>query len=138
MERDVINPPDDWGAAFAMDQGHVVSGASRTLYLSGQAAIETDHDAEMGVRIVAEGNMRAQFGHVLAKIDALLEQAGMTRSNIVFLRFYNTDDAAFLEHYDVYATWIGEAGITPPQTAIQVANLAVPGLVIEVEVVAAE
>lgn len=138
MERETINPPDDWGAAFAMDQGHIISGATRTLYLSGQAAIETDHDADMGVRIVAEGDMRGQFGHVLGKIDALLDQAGMARSNIVFVRFYNTDDASFLEHYDVYAKWIGEAGIMPPQTAIQVANLAVPGLVVEVEVVAAD
>ena len=61
----------------------------------------------------------------------------MSRSNIVFVRFYSTDNGAFLENYDVHAEWIGEAGITPPQSDIGVAELVLPGLLIEVEVVAA-
>lgn len=137
MERNPINPPDDWGATYQMNQGEVISGVSRTLYLSGQVALATDPDSELGVKVVHEGDMRGQFGYALGLIDGLLDQAGMTRHNIVFVRFYSVDTAAFLDNYDVYATWIGEAGINPPQSDIGIAELAVPGLLIEVEVVAA-
>ena len=62
----------------------------------------------------------------------------MSRENIVFVRFYSIDNSAFLENYDVYASWIAEANIAPPQSDIGVAELAIPGLLIEVEVVAAD
>ena len=137
MERTPINPENDWGAMYQMNQGEVIAGTSRTLYLSGQVALVTDPDSEFGVRVVHEGDMRGQLSYALDLVDGLLEQAGMSRENIVFVRFYSIDNAAFLEHYDVYATWIAEAGIAPPQADIGVAELAIPGLLIEVEVVAA-
>lgn len=138
MERKAINPPDDWSSIYRMNQGVLVSGTQRTLYLSGQVALETDPDSELGVRVVHEGDMRGQFSHALGLIDGLLERAGMSRRDIVFVRFYSVDTAAFLENYDVYADWIGEAGVAPSQSDIGVAELAVPGLLIEVEVVAAD
>ena len=138
MKRASINPPNDWGAAYMMDQGQVISETTRTLYLSGQVSLETDPESEFGVRVEHEGDMRGQVAHALDKIDGLLRQAGMSRKNIVFVRFYSTDNAAFLENYDVYAEWIGEAGITPPQSDIGVNELALPGLLIEIEVVAAD
>ena len=138
MERQSINPPGDWATAFQMSQGELVTGANRTLHLSGQAALKTDPDAELGASIVHEGDMRAQLAYCLGLIDDLLEQAGMARHNIVFLHFYSVDMATFLENYDVYAEWIAEAGIAPPQSALGVAELAVPGLMIEVEVTAAD
>ena len=138
MERQAINPPDDWGAVYQMNQGEIVSGTRRTLYLSGQTALATDPDSEFGVAVVHEGDMRSQLTYSLGLIDGLLERAGMSRENIVFVRFYAVDNAAFLENYDVYAEWIGAAGIAPPQSDIGVAELALPGLLIEIEVVAAE
>ena len=138
MERTPINPPGDWGAAYQMNQGEIISGASRTLYLSGQVALEADADSEFGVTVVHEGDMRGQLSYALGLIDGLLERAGMSRDNIVFVRFYSIDNSAFLENYDVYASWIAEANIAPPQSDIGVAELAIPGLLIEVEVVAAD
>ena len=138
MERTPINPPDDWGAAYQMNQGEIISGSSRTLYLSGQVALEADAEAEFGVRVVHEGDMRGQLSYALGLIDGLLEQAGMSRENIVFVRFYSIDNSAFLENYDVYASWVADANIAPPQSDIGVAELAIPGLLIEVEVVAAD
>ena len=82
--------------------------------------------------------MRAQLAYSLGLIDGLLQQAGMGRENIVHVRFYSVDTAAFLENYDVYADWIAPAGVAPPQSDIGVAELAVPGLLVEVEVVAAD
>lgn len=120
-----------------MHQGELISETQRTLYLSGQVALEADPDSEFGVSIVHEGDMRGQLAYSLGLIDGLLVRAGMSRENIVFVRFYSVDTAAFLENYDVYATWIAEAGISPPQSDIGVAELAIPGLLIEVEAVAA-
>ena len=137
MHRESINPPDDWASQYQMNQGEVISGTERTLYLSGQVALESDPGSELGVKVVHEGDMRGQLSYALGLIDNLLTQAGMSRGNIVFVRFYSVDTAAFLENYDVYAAWIGAAGISPPQSDIGVAELAIPGLLIEVEVVAA-
>ncbi len=120
-----------------MHQGELISETQRTLYLAGQVALEADPDSEFGVSIVHEGDMRGQLAYSLGLIDGLLDQAGLSRENIVFVRFYSVDTAAFLENYDVYATWIAEAGISPPQSDIGVAELAIPGLLIEVEAVAA-
>ena len=138
MERTPINPPDDWGAAYQMNQGEIFSATTRTLYLSGQVALEADAESESGVRVVHEGDMRGQLSYSLGLVDGLLEQAGMSRENIAFVRFYSIDNSAFLENYDVYASWIAEANIAPPQADIGVAELAIPGLLIEVEVVAVD
>ncbi len=132
VKRESINPPNDWGAMYMLDQGQIISGAQRTLYLSGQVALETDPRSELGARVEHEGDMRQQLIHVLAKIDRLLELAGMSRENIVFVRFYSNDNASFLENYDVYASWISEVDIKPPQSDIGVKELAIPGLLIEV------
>ena len=51
--------------------------------------------------------------------------------------FYTTDVDAFLENYDVYAGWISEAGIRPPQTLLGIARLAAEDLMIEIEAEAA-
>ncbi len=136
MERTAINPTA-WGLGFSMNQGEVVEGATRTLRCSGQVALEEDPAAPLGVSVVAAGDMRAQIASALASIDALLAGAGMQRSHVVFLHFYTTDVDAFLEHYDVYAEWIGAAGVRPPQTLLGVARLALPELLVEIEATAA-
>lgn len=135
MERKAINPTE-WGLAFGMNQAEVVQGLTRYLHCSGQVALEPNAESEMGIGVVAAGDMRGQIQAALANIDDLLTDAGMTRSNILTLRFYTTDIDAFLEHYDVYAGWIGEAGIMPPQTLLGVNRLVLPELLIEIEATA--
>lgn len=135
MNRTAINPTD-WGLHFSMNQGEVVEGLTRYLHFSGQVALEPDVDSEMGVRVVSEGNLRGQMEAALANIDDILQGAGMTRANLLSLRFYTTDVDGVLQHYDVYANWIGEAGIMPPQTLLGVSRLALPELLIEIEATA--
>ena len=132
MKREAVNPTE-WGLAFSMNQAEVVEGITRYLHCSGQVALESDAQAEMGIRVVAEGDMRGQIEASLKNIDALLAGAGMERANVLSLRFFTTDVDAFLENYDVYAGWVGEAGIMPPQTLLGVNRLALPGLLVEIE-----
>ena len=72
----------------------------------------------------------------LAGIDAIMQGAGMDRSQLLTLRLFTTDIEACLENYEVYAEWIGEAGIMPPQTLLGVNRLALPELLVEIEATA--
>lgn len=127
----------DWGPEFSMLQGEVVEGATRVLRCSGQVALTPDAEAPLGLAVEAPGDMRGQIGIALARIDNLLGQAGMDRSSIVFVHFFTTDMERFLAHYDAYGDWIAESGELPPQSLLGVAALAVPGLLVEIEITAA-
>ena len=136
MKRESINPWD-WGLKWSMDQGEMVEGASRYLHCSGQVAVEPD-DSELGIAVVSPGDIRGQIESALNNIDAVLTKAGMTRKNVLNLRFFTTDVDGFLENYDVYAKWIGEAGTRPPQSLLGIQRLVLPELMVEIEAVAAE
>lgn len=137
MKRVSINP-SDWGKGFFLDQGEVVEGDVKRLRCSGQTSIVQDPESPVGVSVVSPNDVREQLKNSLANVDAVLDEAGMTRSDIVFIRFYSTDADSFLQNYDVYAGWIADANITPPQTFIGVDRLILPGLVVEIEVEAAK
>ena len=46
MERTAVNPVT-WSVGMGFNQGEVVSGATRTLYCSGQTAMGTDGNPSM-------------------------------------------------------------------------------------------
>jgi len=135
MKRESVNPWE-WGLQFSMDQAEVVSDISRYLHCSGQVALKPDADAEMGISVVAPGDIRGQMECALANIDAVLEKAGMSRKNVLTLRFFTTDIDAFLENYDVYINWIAEAATRPPQSLLGVNRLVFSDLMIEIEATA--
>lgn len=135
MKRKSINPWD-WGLQFQMDQAEVVTHISRTLHCSGQTALKSDPDSDLGVSVVAPGDIRAQTQYALECIDEVLAKAEMNRKDILTLRFFTTDVDTFLENYDVYANWISEAGIRPPQSLLGVNRLVFPELMVEIEITA--
>ncbi|MEM9122461.1 MAG: RidA family protein [Pseudomonadota bacterium] len=136
MERTSINPAK-WGANFALDQAVLTTGESRVLRISGQVSMVDDASAEMGFKIMHEGDMAGQMRQALANADAVLKAADMSRSDIVFVRLNTTDMEAFMANYGVYAEWISAGGITPANTVIGVQCLALPELLIEIEITAA-
>ena len=136
MQRTPVNPTD-WGLGFYMNQGEIVEGATRHLRCSGQVALEPDPAAELGLGVAHVGDIRSQMQAALASVDELLAEAGMDRSNIVFINFFTTDIDGFLENYDAYAEWIAPSGVMPPQSLIGVARLVMPDLLVEIEVQAA-
>lgn len=135
MKRESVNPWD-WGLQWNMDQGELVTGVTRHLHCSGQVAVQPDTESEIGIAVVAPGDMRGQIESALSNIDAILDRADMTRANVLTLRFFTTDIDGFLENYDVYANWIAAAGIRPPQSLLGVQRLFLPDLVIEIEATA--
>ena len=90
MQRTPVNPTE-WGLQWSLNQAEVIEGATRMLHCSGQVALEADPSSEMGIRVIGEGDLRSQIASALANIDAILADAGMTRSDITTLRFFTTD-----------------------------------------------
>jgi enamine deaminase RidA (YjgF/YER057c/UK114 family) len=119
-----------------MDQAELVEGATRHLHCSAQVAVAPAPYTEMGIEILHPGEVRGQMEAALANVDDVLTKAGMTRQDLLSLRFFTTDIDGFLANHDVYATWIAEAGIRPPQSLLGLNRLVLPELVVEIEALA--
>ena len=126
IERTAVNPWD-WSAGLGYDQGAVVSGATRTLYCAGQAAMGADGTPQHA------GDMAAQLALSLDNLEAVLGEAGMSLANLVRLNVSTTDVDLLFEHYGVLASRLGAAGVTPPTTMLGVTRLAIPTLMVELE-----
>ncbi len=130
MERTAVNPVQ-WSVALGFDQGVLIDGHNRTLYCSGQTAMNSDGAPEH------EGDMAAQLALALDNLDAVLAGAEMTISNVVRLGIYTTDVDLLFQHYGVLMARLGAAGVAPATTMLEVTRLAVPGQMIEIDAVAA-
>ena len=95
-----------------------------TIYLCGQVA----EDATAGIQ--------EQTRTMLAKVDALLEQAGSDREHILSATVYIRDMKDFAAMNEVWDAWVPE-GHAPARACVE-ARMARPELLVEVSVVAAE
>jgi enamine deaminase RidA (YjgF/YER057c/UK114 family) len=126
LERTAVNPWT-WSVAMGYNQGELVSGHTRTLYCSGQAAMSGD-----GAPLHA-GDMAAQLALSLDNLEATLAAAGMSLANLVRLNVYATDVDLLFQHYGVLASRLGAAGAAPTTTMLGVTRLALPLLMVELE-----
>lgn len=126
MERTAVNPVE-WSLELGFNQGELVTGQSRTLYCSGQTAMDADGKPQH------EGDMGAQLALALDNLEAVLGAAGMSLANLVRLNVYTTDVDGLFPHYGVLAGRLGAAGVAPATTMLGVARLAVPGQLVELE-----
>ncbi|MEV7784589.1 RidA family protein [Streptomyces sp. NPDC088106] len=126
MERNAVNPVS-WSVGMGFNQGEVVSGHSRTLYISGQTAMSKEGRPEH------DGDMAAQLALAVDNTEAVLAEAGMTLSDLVRLNVYTTDVDLLFRNYGVLAGRLGAAGVAPVTTMLGVTRLAIPGQMIELE-----
>lgn len=126
MERTAVNPVT-WSLEMGFNQGEVVSGQARTLYVSGQTAMSKEGKPEH------EGDMAAQLALAVDNLEAVLAEAGMSLASLVRLNVYTTDVDALFPHYGVLAGRLGAAGVAPTTTMLGVARLAIPGQMVELE-----
>ncbi|MFF0681209.1 RidA family protein [Streptomyces tendae] len=126
MERNAVNPVS-WSVGMGFNQGEVVSGHARTLYLSGQTAMSEEGRPEH------DGDMAAQLALAVDNVEAVLAEADMSLANLVRLNVYTTDVDLLLQHYGVLAGRLGAAGVAPATTMLGVTRLAVPGQLVELE-----
>jgi enamine deaminase RidA (YjgF/YER057c/UK114 family) len=125
-ERTAVNPVT-WSVERGFNQGEVVSGHGRTLYISGQTAMSADGEPRH------DGDMAAQLALSLDNVEAVLGAAGMTLADLVRVNVYTTDVDLLFRHYGVLAARLGAARAAPATTMLEVARLAIPGQMIELE-----
>jgi enamine deaminase RidA (YjgF/YER057c/UK114 family) len=126
VERTPVNPVT-WSVELGFNQGEVVSGHTRTLYCSGQTAMDADG------RPRHDGDLAAQLALSLDNLEAVLGEAGMSLVNLVRLNIYTTDVDLLFQHYGVLASRLGAAGVAPAATLLGVTRLAIPTLMVEIE-----
>lgn len=120
----IIMSPDPLGE-YAISPGWKAGGL---LFLSGQAAID-----EQGA-IVGVGDFDAQLEATFAAIDRVLAAAGSDSTRIIKVTIYLTDMANFPAIVAARRRYF-----TPPwpaDTVVEVRALALPELMIEIDVIA--
>ncbi|WP_350350983.1 RidA family protein [Microbacterium sp. A8/3-1] len=129
LERTAVNPVA-WSQELGFNQGELVSGETRTLYISGQTAMSAEGRPEH------DGDIAAQLALSLDNVEGVLAAAGMSLGNLVRLNVYTTDVDALFPHYGVLAARLAAAAVAPTTTMLQVTRLAVPGQLVELEATA--
>lgn len=96
-----------------------------TVYLCGQVGDETDGPI----------SMTRQTENMLAKVDALLAEAGSDRTLILSATIYVRDMKDFAEMNKVWDNWVPE-GYSPARACVE-ARMARPDILVEISVIAA-
>jgi enamine deaminase RidA (YjgF/YER057c/UK114 family) len=131
VPKHAVNPPS---AFRSLDHGFsqaVVATGSRTLYVSGQTAWDSQK------RLVGGSDLEKQARQAFANLRAVVEAAGATLADVVSLRVYVVDyrpDKAASVASAFKDAFAGE--LKPACTWVGVAALADAGFLIEVEATA--
>jgi 2-iminobutanoate/2-iminopropanoate deaminase len=125
MDAHQIKTMPDPFEPYRIAQGYRVGDL---IFLSGQAAIDP------AGAIVGAGDFAAQAAQTFANIARLLEAAGSSLAKVIKVTIYLTDMAHFPEIVELRGRYF-----TPPypaDTIVEVRSLALPELMIEVDVIA--
>ncbi|MEU3962480.1 RidA family protein [Streptomyces buecherae] len=126
-EHQHITAPD--GVAPGNGFSHVVIGTGTLVAVSGQIAVDAQGE------LVGRDDPEAQARQVFANLQRCLEAAGASFADVVKLTFYVTDVAhlpAVRAARDAYV----DAARPPASSAVQVAGLIRPELLVEVDALA--
>lgn len=126
MQRTAVNPVT-WSTDLGFNQGELVAGHTRTLFISGQTAMSADG------RPQHEADLAGQLELSLRNLEAVLTEAGMSLANLVRLTVYTTDVDLLFQHYGVLAGRLAAARVAPTTTMLGVTRLAIPGQLVELE-----
>ncbi len=122
--------PTAWSAAFGFDQAQLRPAPAQLLTASGQGPVD-----ETGA-LLHEDDPAAQLALAVENVETLLETAGMDLTDVLRLTVYAADVDAVLAHFGVLAERLARVGATPPMTLVGVARLALPGMLVELEITA--
>jgi 2-iminobutanoate/2-iminopropanoate deaminase len=125
MARKIVDPGWAWDDRLPLAQAQQ---QGNTIYVSGQVAYNADG------QLVGQGDMQAQARQVFQNIKEILAAAGARMQDIIKINTYITDQSKFMDMLAVRKEVFGDN--PPASTAVVVAGLAFPGLLIEVEAIA--
>jgi len=127
MEKRIINPWE-WQHERSYSQAVEVVNVQKTLYVSGQAAI--DHQG-----ISSQKDMRSQLLQSIENIEKVVLTADYELKNIVKINIYTTSNDELLQHFDVLQKWLKEHQIQQAMTVLEVQQL-FGTLKVEIEAIA--
>ncbi|MDO8434779.1 MAG: RidA family protein [Candidatus Binatus sp.] len=131
MEKKYINP-DTLMTPRGYTHVVTVSGASKMVFVSGQVAVDK------AGKLVGPGDLKAQILQAGANLKAALAAAGATPQDIVKTNTYivNYKQSDYSAMREARAALFPE-GDPPASTLVGVSALAVDGLMVEMEAIAA-
>lgn len=131
MKRTAVNPWP-WSLNVGYNQAEIIEAPKRQLICAGQTAVnDKGHPQHLN-------DMRSQIVLALDNLESVLKQAEMDLSNIIQLRIYTTDVNEAIQHFDVFGSRFGPIQTAPPMTLLGVTQLAIAGLMFEIEASAAD
>jgi 2-iminobutanoate/2-iminopropanoate deaminase len=128
MNRRQVNPWT-WQDQFGFSQAWRVDDAKSIVFVSGQGPISPEGE------LVGEGDFEAQTRQVFENLRTVLAESGADLEAIVKITVYLTDMGTLRDFGRIKAGFI--PGDQPASTALEVSSLALPGMMIEVEAIAA-
>lgn|GEM_PF-298707 len=123
-----INPDTLYRAVNAYTQVVVSEGAVRTIYVSGQNALD-DHG-----RLVGKGDLHAQMEQVYANLESALRAAGAKLSNLVKWNLYLVEGQTLDPGFGGFTKDWGKR--PPAMTILFVAALAHSDYLVEMDAIA--
>ena len=131
------------GSDFPIAQAIEVPAGRATVYLSGMVPAVADETADRNT-LAAYGDTRAQTASVLRAIEAALSRLGLKIGDVIKMQVFLVGDPArggrmdFAGFMEAYREKFGGAAQPnlPVRSVFQVAGLANPGWLVEIEVTA--
>ncbi|MEM8799802.1 MAG: RidA family protein [Pseudomonadota bacterium] len=133
------------GSDFPISQSVQIPANADTIYMSGTVPQVINAEAPAGSR-AAYGDMEAQTVSTLTELAKRLQRLGLTMGDVVMMRAYLVGDpeldgkldfAGFMRGYTQFFGTEAQPNL-PSRSAFQIAGLARPEWLIEIEVVAAK
>lgn len=133
MKKQTVNPWT-WQDQLGFAQGVLVTEPQQTLYAAGQGSMDPDGN------LVHEGDVAGQAAQAMDNVETVLAAAGMTLADVVRYDIHATN----LQDYftsgagEQVAKRFAQVGPFPAGgIATEVPALAVPGMEVEITVIAA-
>jgi enamine deaminase RidA (YjgF/YER057c/UK114 family) len=114
------------GLAPGPGYSHAVTGRGRWVATAGQVALDG------AGQLVGPDDPQAQTRQVFANLSRALAAAGASFADVIKLNYYLTDITMLPAVRPIRDEYVNTAR-PPASTAVQVAALAMPGLMIEIE-----
>ena len=131
VTRTSVNPWP-WSGKLGFDQAQLIESPRRTLFCSGQDAVDADGNPQHA------GDIAAQLAVSLDNLEVVLGGAEMTLANVVRLNAYTTDVEALFGCWSQLQERFAAAGDTFVTSVLGVSRLAAPPLMVLLEATAVD
>ena len=131
MNKQTINPWT-WQEQFGFSQAVLVESPTQTLYVAGQGPIDAEGN------LVHDGDTAGQCAQTMDNVETVLAAGGMTLADVVRYDVHTTSlHDYFMQGAEQVVKRFAQAGNIPSGgIAAEVVNLAVPGMTVEISVIA--